>query len=45
VVSVSLGWLNEVWNKWPSDETMEELLAALDDGNKTWGEICNGEKF
>jgi len=24
------GWLKEVWNKWPGDETIEELLAALD---------------
>ena len=34
VVSVSPGWLKEVWNKWPGDETIEELLAALDEGNK-----------
>ena len=25
------GWLKEVWGKWPGDETIEELLAALDD--------------
>jgi hypothetical protein len=34
VVSVNPGWLKEVWGKWPGDETIEELLAALDDGNK-----------
>lgn len=22
-------WLMEVWGKWPGDETIEELLAAL----------------
>ena len=32
VVSVSPGWLKEVWNKRPGDETIEELLALLDDG-------------
>jgi len=31
VVSVSAGWLKEVWNKWPGDESIEELLAALDE--------------
>ena len=34
VVSVSAGWLNKVWKKWPGDETIQELLAALDDVNK-----------
>jgi hypothetical protein len=24
------GWLKEVWGKWPGDESIEELLAALD---------------
>lgn len=24
------GWLKEVWAKWPGDESIEELLAALD---------------
>ncbi len=24
------GWLKEVWGKWPGDETIEELPAALD---------------
>ena len=24
------GWLKEIWGKWPGDETIEELLAALD---------------
>jgi len=28
-ISVSPGWLKEVWNKWPGDETIEELLAAV----------------
>jgi hypothetical protein len=28
-VSVNPGWLKEIWNKWPGDETIEELLAAL----------------
>ena len=23
------GWLKEVWGKWPGDEPIEELLAAL----------------
>jgi hypothetical protein len=23
------GWRKEVWGKWPGDETIEELLAAL----------------
>ncbi len=32
VVSVNPGWLKEVWNNWPGDETIEELLALLDDG-------------
>jgi len=30
-ISVDSGWLKEVWNKWPGDETIEELLAALHD--------------
>ena len=34
VVSVNPGWLKQVWGKWPGDETIEELLALLDDGNK-----------
>jgi hypothetical protein len=33
-VSVNPGWLKEVGNKWPGDETIQELLAALDDANK-----------
>jgi len=24
------GWLKEVWDKWPGDETIEEFLPALD---------------
>ena len=31
VVSVNPGWLKQVWGKWPGDETIEELLALLDD--------------
>jgi hypothetical protein len=31
-VSVDPGWLKEVWNKWPGDESIEELLALLDGG-------------
>jgi hypothetical protein len=23
------GWLKEVWGKWPGDEPIEDLLAAL----------------
>lgn len=23
------GWLKDVWGKWPGDEPIEELLAAL----------------
>jgi hypothetical protein len=23
------GWLKEVWGKWPGDESIEDLLAAL----------------
>ena len=33
-VAPNPGWLKEVWNKWPGDETIQELLAALDDANK-----------
>jgi len=25
------GWLKEVWGKWPGDESIEELLLALED--------------
>jgi hypothetical protein len=25
------GWLKEVWNKWPGDEPIEDLLAALNE--------------
>ena len=25
------GWLKEIWGKWPGDESIEELLAALKD--------------
>ena len=27
VVLVNPGWLRGVWNKWPGDESIEELLA------------------
>jgi len=30
-VAPNPGWLKEVGNKWPGDETIQELLAALDD--------------
>jgi hypothetical protein len=30
-IGVDPGWLNEIWGKWPGGETVEELLAALDD--------------
>ena len=30
-IVVDSGWLNEVWGKWPGGESIEELLAALDD--------------
>ena len=33
-VAPNAGWLKELWNKWPGDETIQELLAALDDANK-----------
>ena len=39
------GWLKEVWGKWPGDETIDELLAALDNINR--GDlrgIRNGEE-
>ena len=29
VVSVSAGWLKEVWNKWPGDETIDEVRAGV----------------
>jgi hypothetical protein len=28
-VAPNPGWLKEVWGKWPGDESIEELLAAL----------------
>ena len=28
-IAVDPGWLKEVWGKWPGDESIEELLAAL----------------
>jgi len=30
-VAPNPGWLKELWNKWPGDESIEELLALLDD--------------
>jgi hypothetical protein len=29
-IALNPGWLKEVWGKWPGDETIEELLAAVD---------------
>ena len=28
-IAVNPGWLKEVWGRWPGDQTIEELLAAL----------------
>jgi hypothetical protein len=33
-IAVDPDWLKEVWGKWPGDESIEELLAALDDGDQ-----------
>ena len=30
-IVVDPGWLDEIWGKWPGDETIEELLAMLGD--------------
>ena len=39
------GWLKEFWGRWPGDETIGELLAALDNIDKgDLMEIRNGEK-
>ena len=27
--AASSAWLQEIWGKWPGDESIEELLAAL----------------
>jgi hypothetical protein len=32
VIWVNPGWPKEVWNKWPGDESIEKLLALLDNG-------------
>jgi len=29
-IALNPDWLNEIWGKWPGDESIEELLAALD---------------
>lgn len=29
-IALNPGWLKEVWDKWPGDESIDELLAALD---------------
>ena len=29
-IVVHPGWLKEIWSKWPGEESIEELLAALD---------------
>ena len=28
-IVIDPGWLNEVWDKWPGDESIEKLLATL----------------
>ena len=28
-LALNPGWLKEIWGKWPGDESIEELLAAL----------------
>ena len=28
-IAVNPDWLKDVWGKWPGDESIEELLAAL----------------
>lgn len=30
-IAINPGWLKEVWGKWPGDESIEGLLAALDE--------------
>ena len=30
-IAIHPGWLKEVWGKWSGDESIEELLAALDE--------------
>jgi hypothetical protein len=30
-IAINPAWLKEVWSKWPGDESIEELLAALND--------------
>jgi hypothetical protein len=31
--AVQTGWLKEIWGKWPGDEPIETLLAALKETN------------
>ena len=33
--AVQTGWLKEIWGKWPGDEPIEALLAALKETNPT----------
>jgi hypothetical protein len=28
-IALNPDWLKEIWGKWPGDESIEELLAAL----------------
>lgn len=30
--AASRAWLQDIWGKWPGDESIEELLAALKEG-------------
>ena len=29
-IAINPDWLKEIWGKWPGDECIEELLAALE---------------
>ena len=29
-ITLNPSWLKEIWDKWPGDESIEELLAVLD---------------
>ena len=42
-IALNPGWLKEVWDKWPGDESIEELLAALD--NKDKGELTGDSEW
>ena len=43
-VAPNPGWLKEIWGEWPGDESIEELLTALDNIVRARGKIRNGEK-